>query len=609
MTRTLLPMTDTTMKLLEHFKELTLHPKNAQELKGLILQLAVQGKLTKNWRAENPNVEPASVLLEKIETEKAQLIKDKKLKKEKKLAEIMEQEIPYELPESWEWCRLGLLNKDIHYGYTASALSTFSGTRMLRITDIQNNTVNWERVPDCDIKQKDVPKYKLEEDDILIARTGGTIGKSYQVKKVNVSSVFASYLIRAIPLQAVFADYIKSWIESPFYWKQLGENSQGTGQPNVNATALKSLVISLPPLEEQKAIVSIVNQLFTEVEELEQQTKARIQLKEDFVTSALQQLANGDTAFEWEYLQTHFKTFFTERSAVKKLRESILQLAVQGKLTTHWRTNVRLSEVEVESASSLLERIKAVKDQLIKAGKIKKEKPLPEILEDEIPYELPEGWVWCRLEDLTSITGGVTKGKKNQTDLVNSAYLRVANVQRGFLNLDIMKEILISKGDFEKYQLKSNDLLMIEGGDPDKVGRCAIWNSEIPGCIYQNHVFRVRPYLDSTMDNHFFMQFINSRVTRDYYESCAKRTTNLASINKTQMRSTPIAFPPLEEQKAIVEKVNALMGLCDILENELEQNRQQLADLMQSCLREVFEGKEEDTQLNMAAEPSVKYGN
>src|SRR5690606_9116679 len=148
-----------------------------------------------------------------------------------------------------------------------------------------------------------------------------------------------------------------------------------------------------------------------------------------------------------------FGTFFTEKENIKKLRESILQLAVQGKLTRDWRSSVGLNGVKVEPGSTLLERIKSEKAQLIKAGKIKKEKPLPEITEDEIPYELPERWVWCRLEDLTSITGGVTKGKINQKNLVETPYLRVANVQRGFLDLDLMKDILVSKTDYEKYQL------------------------------------------------------------------------------------------------------------------------------------------------------------
>jgi len=213
----------------------------------------------------------AALLLQKIKAEKARLIAEGKIKKEKPLPEISADEIPYELPEGWVWCRFDNLNSNIHYGYTASALNTFNGIRMLRITDIQNNVVNWETVPDCNISESDFEKFKIDENDILIARTGGTIGKSYQVKNISVKSVFASYLIRAIPLKSINSAFEKLLIESPLYWHQLRILSMGTGQPNVNATSLKSLFFPLPPLSEQQAIVSTVNRLMALCDMLEQE--------------------------------------------------------------------------------------------------------------------------------------------------------------------------------------------------------------------------------------------------------------------------------------------------------------------------------------------------
>lgn len=146
------------------------------------------------------------------------------------------------------------ITKQIHYGYTASAKS--DGTaKLLRITDIQNNSVCWNNVPFCDISEKELVNYKLSLRDILIARTGGTVGKSYIIKNISAVSVFASYLIRLIPVANISEDYIKLFLESPLYWKQLKAKSMGTGQPNVNGEALKSLLIPIPSLNEQKQIV------------------------------------------------------------------------------------------------------------------------------------------------------------------------------------------------------------------------------------------------------------------------------------------------------------------------------------------------------------------
>ncbi len=238
--------------LLENFDLTVKAPGSVQKLRELILQLAVQGKLVE----QDPEDEPASVLLGKIKAEKERLIKEKKIKKSKPLPEIAPEEIPYELPDGWKWRRLDDISNKIHYGYNASAEPEEKDVRLLRITDIQNNKVHWESVPGCKYDDKTLENYGLNNGDILIARTGGTIGKSYLVDDLDITAVFASYLIRVVPNRETFTKYVKLFIESPFYWEQLYEKSMGTGQPNVNGTSLKSLKIPLPPIEEQKRIVA-----------------------------------------------------------------------------------------------------------------------------------------------------------------------------------------------------------------------------------------------------------------------------------------------------------------------------------------------------------------
>lgn len=597
------------MKLLEHFHEISLHPASAKELKSLILQLAVQGKLTAKWREENPDVEPASDLLERIKDEKGKLVKEGKFKKEKFEFSINESKIPFILPQNWEWCHLENINYDIHYGYTASAKDSFGNIGLLRITDIQENKVNWNTVPDCDISEKEFRKHELKENDILIARTGGTIGKTYQVKNISVKSVFASYLIRAIPVNRIHAEYEKLFLESPFYWKQLKENSQGTGQPNVNATSLKSLLVPLPPLEEQKAIVQVVEQLFNEVEQLEQLTKHRIQLKESYAASALNELTKNDTIVEWTNLAPHFKEFFDHKPNIKKLRETILQLAVQGKLTHHWRKD----NPDVGPAFKLLERINAEKEQLVKEGKIKKEKPLLPIAEDEIPYELPGGWVWCRFQEIFDIRDGTHDSPKAFNGKISYPLVTSKDFKNGIIDFSEAKKI--SEADYEEINKRSkvneNDILFsMIGGN---IGNQVMVKGVTSFAIKNVALFK---YYSQSLTLPFYLKVYSENIAFTLQKKAIGGAQPFVSL--TYLRNMLFPLSPLQEQKAIVEIVNGLMQLCDQLETQVQQGNEQIEKLMQSCLKEVFlsarvltkDGREESKEevLDLAAE-SEEYFN
>ena len=359
-----------------------------KKLRELILELAVRGKLV----PQDPNDEPASVLLERIAAEKARLVKEGKIKKPKPLPEITDDEKPFELPEGWNWGKLGTCAADIHYGYTASANYDLSEFRLLRITDIQNDFVNWDAVPGCEISKEQANGYLLCDGDILIARTGGTIGKSYLVENINVNSVFASYLIRVRRLDSLNSAFIKVFLGSNCYWSQLEKVSMGTGQPNVNGNSLKNINIPLPPLAEQYRIVAKVDELMSLCDQLEQKSEASLAAHQTLVETLLATLTesadSSELAHNWARLAQYFDSLFTTQSSIDALKQTILQLAVMGKLVPQ--------DPNDEPASALLERIAAEKARLIKEGKIKKEKPLPTISEEEKPFALPDGWEWVR---------------------------------------------------------------------------------------------------------------------------------------------------------------------------------------------------------------------
>jgi type I restriction enzyme S subunit len=200
-------------------------------------------------------------------------------------------------------------------------------------------------------------------------------------------------------------------------------------------------------------------------------------------------------------------------------------------------------------------------------------------------------WDMVTFDDVFVIVSGVTKGQKVAADVaVEVPYLRVANVQRGRLDLSIVKSIVVRASDIQRYELRTGDVLMTEGGDWDKLGRAAIWRDEIQGCIHQNHVFRVRP-ASSDIAPEWVIAYTNSPLGRAFFENAAKQTTNLASINLTQLRGCPLPLPPLAEQRRILAKVDELMALCDALQAGLDAGDTKRNRLLDALLHEALESR------------------
>ena len=248
----ILPLIDEYGK--EEDELITLCQKFPEEMKKSVLQAAMQGKLTEQLESDSSVDE----LLKKIADEKAKLIEEGKIKKEKPLAEITEEEIPFDIPENWRWERWGNLSNSIQYGYNASAISS-GFAKMVRISDIQDNKILWDSVPYCEISESEYEKYKLNNTDILFARTGGTVGKSVLVSGLTERSVYAGYLIRSHYNHNLNPQYLKYFMECPLYWNQLTQGTTKGCQPNCNGQTLSQMIVPLPPVEEQQRIVEKLN--------------------------------------------------------------------------------------------------------------------------------------------------------------------------------------------------------------------------------------------------------------------------------------------------------------------------------------------------------------
>ena len=319
---------------------------NGKQLKNSILQWAIQGKLV----PQDPNDESASVLLEKIRQEKERLIKEKKIKRDKNASIIyrgednsyyekmlatgevkcIDEEVPFEIPQGWEWERWGNIAQTIQYGYNAPALE-HGVIKMVRISDIQENCVLWDNVPYCQIDGNDIDTYLLKVNDILFARTGGTVGKSFLVEEVPEKAIYAGYLIRTRYSSLLNPHYMKSFMESQLYWEQLKNGTIATAQPNCNGKTLAKMLLPIPPAKEQDRIVEKLTQL---------------------------------SPFLDNYGLCQDRLNLLNEEIKEQVKKSILQEAIQGRLVPQI--------AEEGTAQDLLEQIKIEKLNLVKEGKLKK---------------------------------------------------------------------------------------------------------------------------------------------------------------------------------------------------------------------------------------------
>jgi len=339
---------------------------------------------------------------------------------------------------------------------------------------------------------------------------------------------------------------------------------KGTTHTTIYFPEAKALCAGLPPPAEQLRIVAKIEELFSDL---------------DAGVAALLRV----------------------RANLKRYRAAVLKAAVEGRLTQEWRTR----NPATEPAAKLLERIlvgrraKWEQDQLRKfkeAGKTPpkgwKEKYVnPHTPEVEALHELPRSWAWATLDMIADNCGGITKGQKHSASkqLREVPYLRVANVQRGYLDLSEIKTIPATERDLEDLRLMPGDILFNEGGDRDKLGRGWVWNGEIPNCIHQNHVFRARLFLKDVQPK--FVSYHGNSFGQLWFLRTGKQSVNLASINLTVLRKFPVPLPPAAEQVEIVAEVDRRLSVADAAEMQVAHALQRAARLRQSILKRAFEGR------------------
>lgn len=537
------------------------------KLRELILELAVRGKLV----PQDANDESASVLLERIAAEKAQLIKEKVIKKTKPLSIISNDEKYFELPEGWQWVRLGtIFNSIISGGTPSKSESLYWGGDIpwASVKDLGKDKYILKTQDYITKKGLDAGSKLASENDIIICTRMG-------IGKIGIAKVPLAFN------QDLKAVKLNSYISPDYFlntYASLKIEGTGTTVKGITQEQLLNYVIALPPFVEQKRIVAKVDELMMLCDQLEQQTEASIDAHATLVEVLLATLTDSADADElaqnWARISEHFNSLFTTEQSIEVLKQTVLQLAVMGKLVPQ--------DPNDEPASVLLEKIAEEKEQLVKDKVIKKEKPLPAITDEEKPFELPQGWTFCRLIDLVTILGDGLHGTPKYTENGEYYFINGNNLNNG--NIEIKPHTKkVSQDEYLRYKkplCKSSVLVSING----TLGNVGFYNDE-PVVLGKSACYF---NLTNNTSKKYIKRLLESDIFLNYADITSTGST-IRNLGLKAMRMFPIALPSLAEQHRIVAKVDELMAICDQLKEKLQQSQETQVQLTDALVDRALE--------------------
>nr|WP_273777651.1 restriction endonuclease subunit S [Acinetobacter sp. GSS19] len=543
-----------------------------QKLRELILDLAVTGKLSTQLDSDTY----ADNIISQVNIEKEKLLADGILKKTKII--YPPKSIDFSLPEAWTLAYLGEITLLITDGTHHTPTYLDSGVPFISVKDVNGKTVSFT---DCKyISESEhtdlIKRCKPERNDILLCRIG-TLGRATLVDTDDEFSIFVSLGLLKVSKKINYAKYLHLYLHSPRALQQFEEIKVGGSHTNkLNLKDLPNILVTLPPIEEQQRIVAKVDELMQLCDQLEQQQSLSTEAHEQLVDVLLNALTNSADADEfqqnWQRISANFDLLFTTDYSIEQLKQTILQLAVMGKLVKQ--------DPSDEPASELLKQIAEEKAKLVKEGKIKKSKPLPEITDDEKPFELPSGWKYTKLAD---ICRPISSGSTPSADkFVQSGipFLKVYNIRDQKIDFHYKEQFIddeIHQTKLSRSKLYPNDVVMNIVGPP--LGKVAIIPEEYPewNC---NQAIVFFGLLQPELSQYVYTYLCEGSFLKQI-ELIGTAGQDNISVTKSQNIIMPL--PPLKEQKRIVEKVNQLFSIIDqlrVLQAKARQTQLHLADVL-----------------------------
>lgn len=543
-----------------------------KKLREIILELAVRGRLVR----QDPNDEPASMLLTRIATEKERLVKNNKIKKPKKLPSIQNSERNANIPNGWSEARLGdVLNILNGRAYERHEMLQ-EGTPLLRVGNLFTSNVWYYSNLKLD------PEKYIDRGDLIYAWSA-----SFGPFIWDGSKVIYHYHIWKMDLfdqNALNKNYLYLYLLA--ITKKIKASGSGIAMIHMTKERMEKLVFPVPPLAEQVRIIKKVDEMMGLCDQLEQKTEASLEAHKVLVNTLLESLTSAKDASElsesWARLSEHFNSLITTDHAVEQLKKTILQLAVMGKLV--------LQDPSDEPASELLKRIATEKDQLIKEKKIAKQKPLPDITDEEKPFSLPVGWEWCRFNtpSLHSESGWSPKCHGFAREKNAWGVLKISAVTWGEFNPKENKQLPDNLEPRPEYEVRENDFLISRANTSELVARSVVVPEGAEKKLMMSDKI-IRFVLSNNVSPNYLSLVNNSESSRNYYARVAGGTSSsMKNVSRHQIQMLVVALPPLKEQNRIICKVSQLMALCDRLKARLNESQTIQLNLADTVVYEVI---------------------
>lgn len=542
---------------LENFEHLADAPNGVERLKDLVLQLAIQGKIVK----QDPDDEPASLLLSKMEKERTRLIRDKKFKKTSVQLAVSSDEFFFPIPKSWIWTRLGEFG-DWGAGATPNRKNpSYYGGEMpwFKSGELNNRYINQSREKITDLALKECSLRLDQPGDVLIAMYGATIGK---IAILEVEATTNQAVCACTCLTGIFNRYLFILLKA--YRTIFTGKGAGGAQPNISKYKIVRTPAPLPPLEEQKRIVAKVDQLMALCDELEEKQSRQRKRRINLNNSALDALLNAQDADEcnehWQRICDNFDLLYDHPETLGKLRSSILQLAISGKLVSNNPKNLSVDELKQEIQTS---RKKGVK----KAGR---GKPVTRTLKDSELYDLHSNWNWKDIDEVTLV---VTDGEHSTPPRVPTAGIPMAtakNVRDGFMDLTVTDYVNKETAEkcWKRCHPQHDDILMVCVGAT--TGRLTVIKNPDDFVLVRS-VALVRPLADLILSEYLALSLRSPLGQKQIWDGVKQAAQPCLYINRIKGIMVPV--PPYEEQVQIINKVDQLMTLCDELEHKLNKTQ------------------------------------
>jgi type I restriction enzyme S subunit len=545
-------------QLLQHFATLEEAPNAIPRLRKFILNLAITGKLV----PQDTNDEPASELLLKIGKEKARIgIQDRRRDVTRMPFQLMDEP---NLPKGW----VAVAGFEI--------FPTRSGNSKLIKGTLHAKPAKG-RFPGYSAAGQDVwlDDWEYEGEAIILSAVGARCGKAFLAtgKWSAIANTHIVWLLSGI----IIPEFAMLHLNNEGFWIR-----SGGAQPFVKVRGTLERPFPLPPLPEQYRIVAKVKELMALCERVETAKAERETLRNRLATACLTRLVrptNNDVAQDKvhaPFVLNNLPILVVAPQHIKQLRQTILDLAVRGRL-------VPQDPID-QPASELLKQIGAGWSE--NAINVQSEIDLS-VEADQGLRGLSRGWQWALIEHCFNVTGGIQKTPARTPRSNAFPYLGVSNVYRGRLELTNIKQFELAEGELDRYRLKADDILVVEGnGSANEIGRCAVWRGEIENCVHQNHIIRCRPLLATLAA--YTTLYLNSPDGIAKMKQLAITTAGLYSLSVGKVRKIPLPLPPLGEQHRIVARVNELMALCDRLEAEFATGRDSANRLLDVVLQEAL---------------------